>query len=165
MIWKKGWLSASLQVIRRRGSICKHLRSKSTKTGQLGIIYSSNLSPITSSMFSTLSWLTIPLTKILLNDESSGILSIISVGYMPDIFSIIAKCWISSWVPNKSSPVMSSLIMHPIDHTSLISLQGMLWRITSGDRYCRVLIIELWCSLYFVAPPKSIILIFLLSGR
>jgi len=35
-------------------------------------------------------------------------------------------------------------MIHPIDQTSLTSFQLQHFKITYGERYCRVLIIELW---------------------
>lgn len=92
-------------------------------------------------------------------------LAIIQFGKAPEFFSIIKRCYGSAWVSKRSSPVSSSIIMHPIDQTSLISFHLQHSRITSGLLYCLVLIIELWWSSYFVAPPKSMILILLEDGK
>mmetsp|Transcript_71227 Transcript_71227/g.219820 ORF Transcript_71227/g.219820 Transcript_71227/m.219820 type:complete len:336 (+) Transcript_71227:540-1547(+) len=54
--------------------------------------------------------------------------------------------------------------IHPSDHTSERSFQPSA-RMTSGPRYCLVLITDEWCSSSYVALPKSISRIWLLAGR
>ena len=63
-----------------------------------------------------------------------------------------------------SSPEYSSMRMQPSDQTSEGRPQPMP-RMTSGERYWRVLMSELLCgSQSYVAPPKSISLMSVVAG-
>lgn len=61
-------------------------------------------------------------------------------------------------------PVYNSTKMQPRDQISLISVHLLHWRMTSGHRYCLVLMMLLLDSVSWVAPPKSMSFILVLFG-
>lgn len=126
---KKGCLKASMQLMRRLGSISRHRRIRSINSGSPANTSSTVFNPIIFSICSILSWFMYPSLNSFRRSVSWHF-CIIQLGYFPLFFSIMARCSSSEWVGKNNSPVKSSQMMHPIDQTSLISSHLQHWRIT-----------------------------------
>lgn len=103
-IEKKGCRRASAQLILLLGSICKHRCSKSANYLWSGKISSMVLIPMIFSICYSLPWLMYPSRNNLRWGWELGIRFSIQLGYFPEFFSIIAKCYSSSYAGNKSYP-------------------------------------------------------------
>ena len=156
---KNGCLSAYSHEILFAGSICKHLVSRSQSSGRFLNIWSTRRS---SSMSAQL--LIRLLTMRSSNSPSLNTLArsfLHLLGIQAGNFSfaflvIMRRCSRSSWVGKSKLPVYSSGIMQAMDQTSLDYYHWQHCKMTYGDLYCLVLMMELCLSLLWVAPPKSI---------